>query len=211
MVPYSNLLFFYILLILLIPAIILGLLEKRIKPYGIILTLLMMVIIFRDYKSQSLSLIIFYIVELILVKLYELIRKKTNNRWILRLFSVIALTPLVLAKHGTLGFLGISYLTFKVVQVLIEIYDGLIKEITFLDFTYFLLFFPTISSGPIDRSRRFESDTNKVLSRSEYISYLEEGLSKLFLGIGYKFIIGSIISEYWMSKIPNTSPYLLKL
>ena len=48
------------------------------------------------------------------------------------------------------AFAGISYLTFKSVQMLIEIHDGLIKEVKTWDFLYFLLFFPSFSSGPID-------------------------------------------------------------
>lgn len=208
MTPYSNLLFFYILIILLIPAIILGILGKKIKTYGIIITLLMMIIIFRDLGVESSSLILFYLGELILIKLYMVIRKKSDNKWILRFVVLISIIPLILTKQGTFGFLGISYLTFKVVQVLIEIHDGLIKKIKFLDFTYFLLFFPTISSGPIDRSRRFESDINKVLTKEEYINYLQKGINKLFLGLAYKFIIGNFISEYWMNTIPSTHRFV---
>ena len=55
-------------------------------------------------------------------------------------------------------FLGYSYLTFKSVQVIMEMRDGLIKEFKLLDYIQFLLFFPTISSGPIDRYRRFLKD-----------------------------------------------------
>lgn len=54
------------------------------------------------------------------------------------------------------GFLGISYLTFKAAQMIIEIRDNLIKQYNAWDFVNFLLFFPTISSGPIDRFRRFK-------------------------------------------------------
>jgi membrane protein involved in D-alanine export len=125
-----------------------------------------------------------------------------------------AILPLILVKTShlftsrTVGFLGISYLTFKAVQMIIEIYDGLIKEVNILEFTYFLFFFPTISSGPIDRSRRFMEDINRVPSRAEYAGLLGDGLWKVFRGVGYKFIIAALISKFWMSSIPDSHSFL---
>lgn len=211
MVPYSNLLFFYILILLLIPAVILGLMERKIKCYGIIATIIVLIAIFRDSRMQSVSLVLFYLWELLLVKVYNLIRKKIENRWILKLTIFLAIIPLIFTKYGIIGFLGVSYLTFKVVQVLIETYDGLIKDISIINFTYFLLFFPTISSGPIDRWRRFQEDLNRKLSKEQYICYLDVGMKRLFLGLGYKFILASIISEQWLNKIPNVHKFIYTL
>lgn len=125
------------------------------------------------------------------------------------MFVLLSLIPLVITKYShffqqkyVLGFLGVSYLSFKVIQIIVETYDGLIKEISVLDFFSFILFFPTISSGPIDRSRRFLEDLNKKLSKDEYIELLKTGLYKVFQGILYKFIIGYIVYQYWILKIP---------
>lgn len=52
-----------------------------------------------------------------------------------------------------MGFLGISYITFKAIQVIIEIRDDLIEDMNFTDYLYFLVFFTPFTSGPIDRSR----------------------------------------------------------
>lgn len=213
MIPYSGLYFFYLIFLLLIPAIILGLMGKSLKIYGMIVNLIVLIVIFQGSKKQTICLIAFYLGELILVKLYLLLTKKTKKRWTLWITIIMSILPLILVKwgdiliHRTVGFLGVSYLTFKVVQVIIEIYDGLITEVNFLEFTYFLLYFPTISSGPIDRSKRFNEDINKVLSRDEYIECLRAGIWRLFTGIGYKFILGSLISNYWMNKIPSAHTF----
>ena len=197
MTPYSGLYFFYILFILLIPAIILGLMGKRIKWYGFFVNIIMVGLIFSDSKRQLLYLIAFFIGELILTQLYFLIRKRFSQRWILWIMIVSSLLPLILVKwggiliHRSVGFLGVSYLTFKVVQILIETYDGLIENMGILDFTYFLLFFPTISSGPIDRSRRFLADADKTFTRDEYFSCLREGVYKIFKGVLFKFVLGT--------------------
>ena len=47
------------------------------------------------------------------------------------------------------GFLGISYVTFKSVQLIMEIRDGSIKEIKVGKLIQFISFFPTVSSGPV--------------------------------------------------------------
>ncbi|HAQ1582996.1 TPA: D-alanyl-lipoteichoic acid biosynthesis protein DltB, partial [Enterococcus faecium Efm-HS0661] len=54
----------------------------------------------------------------------------------------------------------------------------------------FLLFFPTISSGPIDRYRRFEKDQLHPPVRDKYVDLLGKGVQNIFVGFLYKFIIG---------------------
>ncbi len=54
-----------------------------------------------------------------------------------------------------------------------ETRDGLIKEKMPLHrLLYFIMFFPTISSGPIDRYRRFAKDEQKVWTKGEYADLL---------------------------------------
>lgn len=208
MIPYGDFYFFYILFIILIPAVILGITEKKIKWYGFIANFIVLVLIFGSSKQEAEFITVFFILELFLIKCYEVIRKKFDQRWILWIMLFISLMPLLYSKFGkvfhfkALGFLGISYITFKAVQMLIEIYDGLITNTSVFDFTYFLLFFPTISSGPIDRSRRFYKEINTPLSRRDYIEYLGEGIWKIVQGIGYKFILAYYINNYWLLKIP---------
>lgn len=214
MIPYGSLLFFYILILLLIPAVVLGLCGIKIKIYGIIVNFLMLIILFGTSKSQILYLLMFYLGELILVKTYVIIRKKYKQRWILRVFILFSILPLFLVKIShyitvrQIGFLGISYLTFKCIQILIETYDGLINQVKILDFTYFILFFPTISSGPIDRSRRFLNDTDNKLTKEEYIVLIKGGAWRLFLGLSYKFIFGALINNLWLTKIPVNHSFL---
>ena len=67
--------------------------------------------------------------------------------------------------------------------MVIEIYDGVIREADFLEYAGFLLFFPTLSSGPIDRSRRFGEDWKRVIPRKEYLELAGEGIWKICLGL----------------------------
>jgi membrane protein involved in D-alanine export len=214
MIPYSGLYFFYIIAVLLLPVIILGFMGKSIKGYSFIINLVIIAILFGGSRPQTISLIAFFIGELILVKVYSFVRSKYKQRWLLWIFVFLSLVPLILVKTShlfttrTIGFLGISYLTFKAIQILLETYDGLIKDISLYEFIYFILFFPTISSGPIDRSRRFKEDINKVLTAEQYKDYFKNGIWKIFNGVAYKFIIGALISTYWMAKVPADRSFL---
>jgi len=84
------------------------------------------------------------------------------------------------ADNSAFGFLGISYISFRILGTLLEIRDGLIREINLGDFISYVLFFPTLASGPIDRYRRFLADLKRTLTRQEYTIYLTEGIEALF-------------------------------
>ncbi|AWZ47756.1 D-alanyl-lipoteichoic acid biosynthesis protein DltB [Clostridiaceae bacterium 14S0207] len=208
--PYGNLFFFYIMVLGLIPAIILGIYEKRIKYYGTFLSATMLILFIGNNKKGIVCFGLFYIEQVILMKLYLYIARKNTSIWIMRIMVLLSILPLILVKFNrfitpkTLGFIGISYITFRTVQILIEIHDGLIKEMNLLEYTYFLIFFPSISSGPIDRSRDFQNNINKKISRKEYINeYLPVGIHKILMGILYKFVIATLIYNLWLNNIPK--------
>lgn len=206
---YGDYFYLYILLLTAIPAVILGLREKNIKYYGMIATAFMILLIVGVNVRLS-FLIAFMALEIIVVKGYEYVRKKTDSKLVYRLFLLASMSPIIINKispltsFGAIGFIGISYLNFRTIQMVIEIYDGAIKEVKISTMLYFVLFFPTLSSGPIDRSRRFEKDLEKRIPKEEYIDdYLIPGIKKIFMGVGYKFVIAFLVNTYWMSKIPS--------
>lgn len=200
MIPYANPIYFGYLLVALIPMII-TLLAKGIRWswYQVLVTLFFLYMSFggNDWK-QGVALIGYVIWQTILVWLYFHYRQKKNNRWAFYGAVLAAILPLALVKvmpfisgqTSIFGFLGISYLTFKSVQVVMEMRDGSMKEYTIFRYVEFLLFFPTISSGPIDRYRRFEKDVENPPQPEKYVELLQKGIHHFFLGFLYKFIIG---------------------
>jgi len=86
---------------------------------------------------------------------------------------------------------------------MIEISDGLIKErISIIDYIQFLLFFPTVSSGPIDRSRRFMVDIKERMPRDEYLELAGVGVYRVVLGLLYKVVL-STYSYHYLVTLPN--------
>ncbi|MFQ7001435.1 MAG: D-alanyl-lipoteichoic acid biosynthesis protein DltB [Clostridium sp.] len=209
---FGDLQFFICLIILLIPAIFLGVMEKSLKGYRLLSSLIFIFLVIGSDKKQLLFWGIFFLIEFLTVSIYLKLRKKYGrNNNIYTLFLVISIIPLVLCKlSGILPFhlfqiLGISYVTFRTAQIIIEIFDGVINEINFLEFTGFLIFFPSISSGPIDRSRRFSEDWNKVYKKNEYLNLLGDGIEKILIGILYKFVLAAIFYKIEESFIESYS------
>lgn len=201
---FGDFTFFMYLLAALIPAVILGLFEKPLRHYTLLLSIVFIALIFYAKPLQLFYLICYYAAETILVKLYLYLHTRYGRKlWVYRTFLILALLPLVISKCGSvfhlniLGFLGISYLTFRVLQMIIEIYDGVITAVPFVEFTSFLLFFPALSSGPIDRSRRFHEDYLQTRTRPGYLELLGDGIFKILLGLVYKFVLAALFNG-WM-------------
>ena len=196
---YEGLLFFCWLFVLLVPAVILGFMEKPLRGYSFFLSLVFIFLVFWSDKLQLAYLAAFYALELILVKGYLKLRQKYGRREGIYYAAVfLALLPLILCKcesflHVNLfGFVGISYLTFKIMQMIIETYDGVITEIPIFEYSCFILFFPSLSSGPIDRSKRFHEDFIRTYTRGEYATLLGDGIYKILLGLVYKIVIAAL-------------------
>ncbi len=209
MIPYDSMLYFYILALPLVGAIILGFSQKPMKMYGVLVTLIMLAVIC-DTGDKRLYLGIYFLYQYVLVFIYLRIRASRKSVWGLWLIILLAIAPLVidrlfdLAGLKTVALLGISYMTFRAVQTIIDIYDGLITRIKLTDYIYYILFFPTISSGPIDRYRRFLNDIDIIRPREEYFELLKTGIWKLMTGIFYSFVIAVLINTYWLSAINGT-------
>lgn len=208
MIPLSSLLFFYTMLLFLIPAIILGLLGKSIHGYGLFFTICMLIIVFGE-NGQLLTLLLYYVWQTGLCFIYLKIKKKTGC--IFPVWILLAIFPLIFVKIGETNLsvelfqlLGISYMTFRSVQIILDIHDGKIKELKLFDFTYFLLFFPAVSSGPIDRYERFKKDLDYKLNQQEYIDILRLGICRILSGAFGAFVIAGVIQNFWLSKIPET-------
>lgn len=216
MIPYASTFFFYTVLLFLIPAVILGFLGKKIKYYGLIFSVVMVYLAFYKSKYELYAIIFYFIYESLLCYGFLFLNKKGKKKALFITFLILTLLPLISAKYlfgpfKLIGFMGISYLSFRSIQLIIEIYLGLIKEISFIDYAYFILFFPTFTSGPIDRMRRFSKDVN---SKINYGELLGKGISKLILGAGYKFVAAYLINTYFLMRLPinhsllNTIKYM---
>lgn len=200
---FEGLSFFMTLGFILIIAFIMNVFQKSTYYLSLVFSTLMVYLVFAENPMHLGSIIGYVLVGYILMHL-SVKFKEHKKTMILMVF--LAGLPLVLVKVlavfkiSELGFLGISYMTFKLIQIIIEIYDGLIeKPMGPLDYVHFLLFFPALSSGPIDRSRRFLEDWKKQRTKDEYLELAGTGLFRLVLGLFYKLVISGMVFQQMTS------------
>ena len=200
---FEGLSFFITLGFILIIAFIMNVFQKSTYYLSLVFSTLMVYFVFAENPMHLGSIIGYVLAGYILMHL-SVKFKEHKKTMILMIF--LAGLPLVLVKVlavfkiSGLGFLGISYMTFKLIQIIIEIYDGLIeKPMGPLDYVHFLLFFPALSSGPIDRSRRFLEDWKKQRTKDEYLELAGTGLFRLVLGLFYKLVISGMVFQQMTS------------
>ena len=197
--------FFLLLFVVLLIGFVLNYFGKRKDYYILSLSILFAGAIYGKSKSMVVYLLAFIIYQYVLVFIAQRMDSKR-----LKPLVMLSILPLVVNKVFAitqlhlLAFIGISYMSFKTIQIMLEISDGLIKEkISVKDYLQFLLFFPTVSSGPIDRSRRFLKEINEVMPRKDYLELAGDGIYRIVLGLLYKVVLSTYVYQILLS-LSNT-------
>lgn len=189
--------FFLLLFVVLLIGFVVNFFEKRKDYYILALSLLFAGAIYGKSRAMMVYLLAFVVYQYFLVFLAQRIEVKR-----LKPLVFLSILPLVINKVFALtslhllAFIGISYMSFKTIQIMLEISDGLIKEkVSVKDYLQFLLFFPTVSAGPIDRSRRFLKEINEVMPRKEYLELAGDGVYRIVLGLLYKVVLSTYVYQ----------------
>ena len=197
--------FFLLLFVVLLIGFVLNYFGKRRDYYILSLSILFAGAIYGKSKAMVVYLLAFIIYQYVLVFIAQRMDSKR-----LKPLVMLSILPLVVNKVFAitqvhlLSFIGISYMSFKTIQIMLEISDGLIKEkISVKDYLQFLLFFPTVSSGPIDRSRRFLKEINEVMPRKDYLELAGDGIYRIVLGLLYKVVLSTYVYQILLA-LSNT-------
>jgi len=91
-----------------------------------------------------------------------------------------------------LRWLGFSYIAFRLIHMLRDKQMGRLPELTLPDFATYVVFFPSLSAGPIDRAERFVSDLKKesVLTQDETLLAGQ----RIVIGLFKKFVIADALA-----------------
>ena len=220
MTPYSDFLYFGILLYVLALSLIFGLVCRRAltRVWIVLGTACMLMLQYGtapggEGKStlHTVELVAGYaLLQWIVARGFLAVRQRGKRRAAYYAALILALAPLAFVKFAPLfgpglviGFLGVSYLTFRCVDVIMNMQDGTIMELPVVQYLAYLLFFPTISSGPIDRYRRFAADWNRHRSRAEFLEDLNGAVQRVARGFLYKFILAALIKQHWMGPVDH--------
>jgi membrane protein involved in D-alanine export len=238
MLPYGDFTYFGLLLYVVVPTVVLGLLGKAGWRWIFACTVLVLGVQLSNIVKPTLGFelrevwwfAIFGVWQTALAFLFLKLRgappaAKTitaqtevpRPRWPFPtwLAIILCILPLAITKVAIfapalspLKFLGLSYITFRALDVIFCIHDRVLKQLTLTTYLGFLFFFPTISSGPIDRYRRFEKDWLKRRNRAEFLDDLDFAIERTFRGFLYKFIVAALIHAHMLEPLSKKAGLL---
>lgn len=197
MLPFATI-DFYLLFALLVAVLyaLKPLLEARVPLSSTIIAICLLYAL--AYFPKPWQLLLFTIYQCLFTWLLLFRWKRLHGL----LGSLLLALPMILVKLDwnveVIGFAGISYITFRCVQVYL---DGelLRDKFRFRAFVAFLLFPPSLLAGPIDRYERFKGDLDEGWPRLN-ASALLAGWEFIALGLLHKFVLGEVVDRYCLSE-----------
>ncbi|TET30359.1 MAG: hypothetical protein E3J69_11705 [Anaerolineales bacterium] len=127
------------------------------------------------------------LLAVIVIGVFIVLKIETLSVWASSLLRGVTGQSRNLAASTDLYWLGFSYIALRLLHVLRDYQSGRLPAVSFLDFLTFVLFFPAITAGPIDRVEKFASKMQNAVAptASEYFS----GAKRIVLGIFQKFVL----------------------
>jgi alginate O-acetyltransferase complex protein AlgI len=104
----------------------------------------------------------------------------------------LANRPVENAAITDLSWLGFSYIAFRLIHVLRDKQMGRLPELSLPEFATYVVFFPALAAGPIDRAERFTQDLRKEFSLTQDETVLAG--QRIFLGLFKKFVIADTLA-----------------
>lgn len=130
------------------------------------------------------------------ISLHRLIMPTTETVRLYRLALLGVLLLIGLLVGGKLlgwAWVGFSYIAFRLMGVLLDYRQGRLPTFTLSEFVTYVLFFPTLSAGPIDHAPRFidELRHNTPLDAPSLVI----GMGRVAIGVFKKFIIADSLAR----------------
>jgi alginate O-acetyltransferase complex protein AlgI len=147
---------------------------------------------------------------------FVLARWGTENRWVLSLSIVLILGFFILLKTEALaqaasawlrqlngqsldlsqasdiGWLGFSYISFRLIHTFRDRQTGRLPVLSLPEYVSYVIFFPALSAGPIDRVEHFLKEIN--LTPNERLLDVIEGSKRIALGLFKKFALADTLA-----------------
>jgi D-alanyl-lipoteichoic acid acyltransferase DltB (MBOAT superfamily) len=184
--------------------------------------------LFFYYKSSGPFILIFILLifcDYNFANAIEKIKNKKIKKTLLIFSIILSLSFLIYFKYS--GFLifnlnqlcntnfivgklflpiGISFYTFQSISYIVDVYNGKINSSrSFLDYTFYMTFFPHLVAGPIVRASDFIPQINSphIIDRNQY----KTAFFRILLGLSKKLLIADFLSKYVDMVHANPSSY----
>jgi len=186
------------------------------KPTVVILGIVLLISISRYIGSisfiissqppQFIQVVIAVILLLLVLLITTKLPESINSYWLLFLIVIFVVikTPYLskslsyflrningqsteLASSFDIAWLGFSYIAFRIIHTIRDRQTGRLPKVDLVDYINYIIFFPTLTAGPIDRLENFIRSINSPLKdRFEIVGV---GGKRIIIGLFKKFVI----------------------
>jgi alginate O-acetyltransferase complex protein AlgI len=106
-----------------------------------------------------------------------------------------------LASPVDLGWLGFSYVAFRLIHTLRDRQMGILPAVGLREYITFVIFFPAYTAGPIDRLERFHEDYANLLNLRgrDPVRVLDAG-QRIAVGLFKKFVIADSLALFSLNE-----------
>lgn len=110
-----------------------------------------------------------------------------------------------LANLTDLRWLGFSYITLRLLHTIIDRRRDRLPLLSLQEYIAYVVFFPTLSAGPIDRAERFMADFRQPSALST--NHVVEGWVRIATGVFKKFVVADSLA--WIALNPTNASQAL--
>jgi D-alanyl-lipoteichoic acid acyltransferase DltB (MBOAT superfamily) len=89
-------------------------------------------------------------------------------------------------------WLGFSYVAFRLIHTLRDRQAGRLRDVNLLDYVNYVIFFPAISAGPIDKVQRFTKDLQQPLTRD--LNSFMDAFYRIVVGLFKKYALADTLA-----------------
>lgn len=153
---------------------------------------LAVVILFVTWLSRTYKWVLSAATILLLITILVLLKSPSLSLQISAFIRELTNRSAESASASDLRWLGFSYIAFRLIHVLRDKQTGRLPELTLPEFSTYIVFFPSLSAGPIDRAERFAQDLRKDFALTQEETLL--GGQRLAVGLFKKFVIADTLA-----------------
>jgi alginate O-acetyltransferase complex protein AlgI len=128
----------------------------------------------------------------LIIFLFVVLKVPALAEWVSRILRGWNGQSTALASSLDIRWLGFSYIAFRLLHTLRDRQSGRLPVVSLPEYVIYIIFFPTLTAGPIDRIERFVGDLRQPLALTT--NDLGEAGKRLVLGLFKKFAIADALA-----------------
>ena len=128
---------------------------------------------------------------IVLVALFVVYKHDPLATWVSEILRTQRGQDITLASPLDFGWLGFSYVAFRLIHTLRDRQTGLLPALNLREYLTYVIFFPAYTAGPIDRAERFAPDYRDLtLPPPSRV----DGTQRIAVGLFKKFVIADSLA-----------------